>query len=234
MKMLYCSTVHAIPCLPKTETMSEITDFNPNAVKGLYGKTKAEATQAVLDMTRQGLDAMIALPSGIIGPSERKLSNIGQLISDFLCGSLTAYVDGGYNFVDVRDVANGIRGMMENWQSGECYILSGYEISVGDMMSEISKASGRKMLRTKLPYWFALGTSFFAEFYYFLLRKKPLYTYYSIQTLHGNCHFSNQKAREGLRFAPRPLQESLSDMTKWIIEHFVVKAGKKYKPCLFR
>jgi len=134
----------------------------------------------------------------------------------------------------VRDVANGIRGMIENWRSGECYILSGYEISVGGMMSEISKASGRKMLRTRLPYWFALGTSFFAEFYYFLMRKKPLYTYYSMQVLHSNCRFSNQKARDGIRFSPRPLQESLSDMTKWIMEHFVVKAGNRYKPCLFR
>ena len=234
MKMIYCSSVHAIPCLPKTETMAEITAFDPNRVKGFYSKTKAEATQHILDMTRRGLDAMIAFPSGIIGPSERRLSNIGQLISDYLCGGLTAYIDGGYNFVDVRDVASGIRGMIENWKSGECYILSGYEISVVDMISEISKASGRKMLRIKMPYWFALGTSYFAEFYYFILRKKPLYTHYSMQTLHSNCRFSNQKARDDIGFSPRPLQESLSDMTKWIMEHFVVKAGNKYKPCLFR
>jgi dihydroflavonol-4-reductase len=228
--MIYCSSVHAIPCLPKNETMTEIAYFDPDKVKGLYSKTKAEATKTVLDMTRQGLDAMVAFPSGIVGPNERKLSNIGQLISDFLCGSLTAYVDGGYNFVDVRDVANGIRGMIENWQSGECFILSGYEISVRKMISEIAQASGKKMLRTKLPYWFALGTSYFAEFYYFLLRKKPLYTHYSIQTLHSNCHFSNQKARDTIGFSPRPLQESLSDMTKWVMEHFMVKSGNKYKP----
>ncbi|MDR0324602.1 MAG: NAD-dependent epimerase/dehydratase family protein [Oscillospiraceae bacterium] len=230
MKMIYCSSVHAIPCLPKNETMTEITDFNPDKVKGLYSKTKAEATKTVLDMTRQGLDAMIAFPSGIIGPNERKLSNIGQLISDFLCGSLMAYVDGGYNFVDVRDVAGGIRGMIENWQSGECFILSGYEISVGKMISEIAGASGRKMLRTKLPYWFAMGTSYFAEFYYFLLRKKPLYTHYSMQTIHSNCRFSNQKARDKIGFSPRPLQESLSDMTKWVMEHFITKSGNRYKP----
>jgi dihydroflavonol-4-reductase len=232
-KMIYCSSVHAIPCLPNNEIMTEIADFDPDKVKGLYSKTKAEATGAVLEMTQQGLDAMIAFPSGIIGPNERKLSNIGQLISDFLCGSLTAYVDGGYNFVDVRDVADGICGMLEHWQSGECYILSGHEISVGKMISEIANASGRKMLRTKLPYWFALGTSYFAEFYYFLLRKKPLYTHYSMQTIHSNCHFSNQKARDKIGFSPRPLQESMSDMTKWIIAHFTVKVGKKYKPCLY-
>jgi dihydroflavonol-4-reductase len=89
------------------------------------------------------------------------------------------------------------------------------------------------MLRTKLPYWFALGTSYFAEFYYFLLRKKPLYTHYSMQTLHSNCRFSNQKARDKIGFSPRPLQESMSDMTQWIITHFTVKVGNKYRPCFY-
>ena len=229
-KLIYCSSVHAIPCLPKNEIMTERTDFDSVKVKGLYSKTKAEATKTVLEMIKQGLNAMIAFPSGIIGPYERKLTNIGQVICDFLCGELTAYVDGGYNFVDVRDVANGIYKMIENWKSGESYILSGYEISVGQMISEVAKASGKKMLRTKLPYWFALGTSYFAEFYYFIRRKKPLYTHYSVKTLRNNCSFSNQKARDNIGFYPRPLSESLFDMTNWIIENFLLKTGNKYKP----
>ena len=232
-KMIYCSSVHAIPCPSKTETITEISGFDPKKVKGLYSKTKAEATKYVLEMTRQGLDVMIAFPSGIIGPYERKLTNIGQLISDYLCGSITAYVGGGYNFVDVRDVAAGICSMVKNWKAGECYILSGYEITVGELLSEIAKTSGHKMLRTKLPYWFALGTSYFAEFYYFILRKKPLYTHYSMKTLKSNCHFSNQKARDDLGFSPRPLSISLADMTNWIMQHFVVKHGNKYRPCLY-
>jgi dihydroflavonol-4-reductase len=134
----------------------------------------------------------------------------------------------------VRDVANGIRGMIENWQSGECYILSGYEITVGQMLSEIAKASGRKMLRVKLPYWFVMGTSYLSEFYYFLLRKKPLYTHYSLQTLRSNCRFSNQKAIDEIKFSPRPYQESLTDMTHWIMEHFTVKTGNEYKPCEYK
>ena len=233
MKMIYCSSVHAMPCLPKNQTMTEITDFDSKKVKGLYSKTKAEATKVVLEMTQQGLDAMVVFPSGIIGPNERKLSNIGQLISDFLCGSLTAYVDGWYNFVDVRDVANGIRSMIENWKSGEGYILSGYEISIDQMLLEIAKTSGKKMLRTKLPYWFVMGTSYLSEFYYFLMRKKPLYTHYSLQTIRSNCRFSNKKARDEIGFSTRSVQRSLSDMTRWIMKHFTVKVGNKHKPCLY-
>ena len=234
MKLIYCSSVHAIPCLPGGETMTEIYDFCPDKVKGLYSKTKAEATKYVLEMISNGLDAMVVFPSGVIGPYERKISNIGQVIADYLCDSLKAYTDGKYNFVDVRDVVSGICAMVERWSPGECYILSGHEISVEQMLEVISKASGRDMLRVKLPYWFVLGTSYLSELYYLLLRKKPLYTHYSLQTLHSNCQFSNAKAKESLGFATRPLHESLSDMTRWIVDHFVVKAGDGYMQCTFK
>jgi len=169
-KMLYCSSVHAIPVLSDNQAMDEISNFSPGFVKGAYSKTKAEATKLVLDMANEGLDAMIAFPSGIIGPNEYQLSNIGQLITDFLCGGLKAYIDGKYNFVDVRDVADGICAMLENWHGGECYILSGHEVTVEEMLSTIAKASGQKMLRVKIPYWFVMGTSFLAEAYYVILR----------------------------------------------------------------
>ena len=123
--------------------------------------------------------------------------------------------------------------MMENWKSGEGYILSGHEISVEQMLSEIAKAGGKKMLRFKMPYWFLMGTSYFSELYYFLLRKKPLYTHYSLQTLRSNCSFSNKKARDEIKFSPRPIQESLSDMTKWIMARFTKKIGNKSVPCAF-
>jgi dihydroflavonol-4-reductase len=232
MKMLYCSSVHAMPCLPGRQTMRETRDFDPNKVKGLYGKTKAEATRAVLSM--EGLDAMVAVPSCVIGPNERSLSNIGQLIVDFLCGGLKAYIDGNYNFVDVRDVAHGMRRMLENWQSGECYILSGHEISVKEMLCGIAQASGLRMPRVKLPYWFVLGTSYLAEAYYRILRKRPLFTHYSMQTIRSNDRFSNQKAKSALGFANRPAQESLADMTRWMMDHFVTLVNGKYRPCAYR
>jgi dihydroflavonol-4-reductase len=234
MKMIYCSSVHALPCLPDHQSMMEITSFDPKKVKDTYSKTKAEATKLVLDMIEHGLDAVVVFPSGIIGPYERKTSNIGQLIIDFLCGDLWAYIDGQYNFVDVRDVANGILGAIEHSASGECYLLSGHVVSVEQMITEIAKASGHKMLRVKLPYWFALGASYFSEFYYFLLRKKPLFTHTSMKILRNNCNFSNQKARAKIGFTTRPFQESLSDMTHWIMAHFVVKNGKRYKPCSYK
>ena len=221
-KMVYCSSVHALPTLPNEETIVETEVFSPDSVIGAYSKTKAEATRLVLDMSQGDLNAMVAFPSGIVGPFERRLSNIGNLISDFLCGGLKAYIDGKYNFVDVRDVADGLCAMLSHWSKGECYILSGHVITVEEMISAIAKASGMKMLRIKIPFWLAMGTSYFSEVYYAILKRSPLYTRYSLQTLRSNCNFSNKKAMENIGFTSRPIGESLGEMTEWIRDHFIV------------
>ena len=93
-------------------------------MNGAYAKTKAEATQAVLDAARRGLNAVVVHPSGIIGPYNRSSNHIVQPIDMDISGKLPAGVVGGYDFVDVRDVAKGCLKAAEQGRSGECYILS--------------------------------------------------------------------------------------------------------------
>ncbi|MDR0285902.1 MAG: NAD-dependent epimerase/dehydratase family protein [Propionibacteriaceae bacterium] len=233
-RLLYCGSVHAIPVLPRPAVMAEPPTFSPRLVKGLYSQTKAEATRLVLGKVAAGLDAMVALPSGVIGPGERRPTNIGSLIVDLVCGRLTAFVDGQYNFVDVRDVADGITRMLDHWETGGCYILAGHEITVPEMLRVVAGASGRAMPRTRLPYWFVLATAHLSELYYHVRRQKPLYTHYSIKTLRANCRFSIQKAADAFGYSPRPAEISLTDMTRWIMDHFVEEARVKYRPCAFR
>jgi dihydroflavonol-4-reductase len=46
-KLLYVSSIHAMPTLPPGQMMTEIDDFDPDKVVGPYAKTKAEATAYV-------------------------------------------------------------------------------------------------------------------------------------------------------------------------------------------
>jgi dihydroflavonol-4-reductase len=228
-RLVYTSSVHAIPELPKTQTIVEVDHFDPDLVKGLYAKSKAMATKIVLDQKDSDLEVIVVHPSGVIGPFDYKLSNVSQVFLDFLCGRLTAYLRGGYNFVDVRDVAKGIRLAAELGKKGECYILSGSEITVKELLDEIALISGRKRIRTKLAFWFILSMSYLAEVYYKLAKQKPLFTHYSIITLDSNYHFSNEKAKRELGFTTRDMKESIKDTMDFAIENYLTKHGKKYK-----
>lgn len=228
-RLVYTSSVHAFPELPKDQVMREIDHFDPDLVKGIYGKSKALATQAVLDHKYCNLEVVVVHPSGVIGPADYKLSNVSQIFIDFLLGRLTAYLRGGYNFVDVRDVAEGIRLAAEKGRKGECYILSGSEISVKELLDEISRLSGRKPVKTKIAFWFILAMSYFAEAYYKIIKSKPLFTHYSIIVLNSNCHFSNEKAKRELGFTTRDIKESIRDAMQFAIDNYLVKHGNKYR-----
>lgn len=54
------------------------------------------------------MNACIIHPSGIIGPNDFGNSHLTQLIKEVANGKLFACVKGGYDFVDVRDVADGV------------------------------------------------------------------------------------------------------------------------------
>ena len=228
-RLIYTSSVHAIPELPKPQIQSEINEFNPSKVKGLYAKSKAEATKIVLEHKDGPMDVVIVHPSGVIGPYDYKMSNTSQMFIDFMLGRLTAYLKGGYNFVDVRDAAEGIRLACENGKRGECYILSGSEITVKELLDEIAKDSGKKKIKTKLAYKFILAMSYFAELYYKIVRQKPLFTRYSIIVLNSNCHFSNEKAKRELGYATRDIKETIKDTIEFTQARHLEKHDTVYR-----
>ena len=124
-KLVYVSTVHAIPEKPHGQVISEVDNLDPALVEGSYAKTKAEATQMVLDSARQrGLHASCVHPSGLCGPGDMQGGYLTQMFVDYDQGHIPAGVKGGYSFADVRDVAAGIVACLEKGRDGTSYILA--------------------------------------------------------------------------------------------------------------
>lgn len=217
-KLVYISTVHAIPELPGGAVIHEVDGFKPDDVIGLYAKTKAAATQLVLDAANDGLDATVIQPSGIIGPNDYGNGHLTQMIISYLNGSLTACVEGGYDFVDVRDVADGIIAATERGKKGECYILSNRYIPVKDLLGTLSRVTGGRTIRTILPMWFAKLTAPLAELYYKIRKESPLFTRYSLYTLTSNARFTNEKARRDLGYKARDISATLKDTVSFLIK----------------
>ncbi len=215
-KLVHVSSVHAIPELPSGQTISEISRFNPDDVIGLYAKTKSEATAYVLDAARNGLDASVVHPSGICGPYDYGHGHLTQLVIDWYKGHLTAGVRGGYDFVDVRDVAQGILACCDRGKPCECYILSGHLVSIPELFEMLHQITGHKRVKDFLPLWFVKLTAPLCECYYKLLRQTPLFTSYSLYTLQSNAHFTHQKATDALGYTSRPFEETLRDTVEWL------------------
>ncbi|CCX37930.1 nAD dependent epimerase/dehydratase family protein [Clostridium sp. CAG:1013] len=218
-KLIYVNSVHAIPEKPKGQTIREVRWFDPDQVEGQYAKTKAQAAQLVLEAVwHQKLNACIVQPSGMIGPYDYSGSHLTQLFLDLCSGQLRASVKGGYDFVDVRDVAQGILEACSRGRPGESYILSNRRVEIRELLDLISQAARRKKIKVVLPMWLARATAPLSELYYAALHQPPLYTSYSLYTLRANSQFSHHKATLELGYQPRELSETVEDTVSWLEE----------------
>lgn len=215
-KLVYISSVHAIPELPKGQIITEIKDFNPDKVLGPYAKTKAEATALVLEAVQKGLDASIVHPGGICGPLDYGPGHMTQLLMDYYKGKLTAGVHGGFDFVDVRDVASGVISCCRHGKAGECYILANRYISVRELLDVFHAVTGKRKIRLVLPLWLARISVPFYWIYYTLKGQRPLFSAYSLYTLSSNSAYSHEKARRELGYTVRPFFETVRDTVKWL------------------
>lgn len=223
-KLVHVSSVHAIEEKENAETITETKEFHPDKVEGLYAKTKAEATAYVFAAAEKGLDASVVFPSGIIGPYDKGRNHLVKLLIDFYNRRLTSIVKGGYDICDVRDVARGIVQCAKIGKKGEGYILSGAYTSVQNLIRTAHEVTGKKMIKSVLPLWFAKLSAPLAEAYYKMLKQPPLYTKYSLYALESNSNFSNEKAQKELNYKARSLKETVRDTFDWLKKHQVIKA----------
>ncbi len=216
-KLVHVSSVHAIPEKPKGEAIREVAHFDPDMVEGCYAKTKAEATQIVLDAAARGLDASVVHPSGISGPHDNGRGHLTTLVIDYCKHRLTAGLKGGYDFVDVRDVADGILKCCDRGRKGECYILSNRYCDVPELLEDLHEITGERRVKTFLPLWFIKAVAPLAEAYYKLRRQPPLFTAYSIYTLNSNANFTHEKARRELGYQVHySIRDTLRDTVGWL------------------
>ncbi|MEG0269675.1 MAG: NAD-dependent epimerase/dehydratase family protein [Clostridia bacterium] len=217
-RMVHVSSVHAIPDDDQSCVLSELNDFSADRVLGNYAKTKAEATQLVLNAAKEGFDAVVVHPSGIIGPYDSAGNHLVQMIRDYITGKLPACVHGGYDMVDVRDVALGCIEAALTGRRGECYILSNRHYEIKDVLRMVRHCAGGRALPT-LPMWLAKAFAPIFSFFAKLFGRRPLYTSYSLHALAGNDRFSHDKATMELRYQPRDLKFTIADTVDWLLSH---------------
>ena len=214
-RLVYVSSVHAIPESGQNATISEVEFFTREAVTGAYASTKAEASQEVMDAAKDGLDAVIVHPSGIIGPYDDGSNHIVQMIQMRLSGRLPAGVTGGYDFVDVRDVAKGCLLAAEKGKTGSCYILSNRYFSLRELLECVRRVVGGRRILC-IPIGFAKACVPLFAWIAKIRNTRPLFTRYALHTISSNDRFSHDKGTFELGYVPRDMQETIRDTIHWL------------------
>ena len=214
-RLVYTSSIHAFAEPPPGVVIDESIPCDPAKIPTEYGKSKAMATLEVLQAVSRGLDAVILFPTGMIGPYDFKPSETGQFILEFARGNIPVRVQGGFDFVDVRDVAQGHILAAERGRTGEKYILSGEWIAVDKLMGELSLATGVPVPRLCLSPGIAGAVASAAMLYGRILGKRPVLTRESLDILRSNSLVSKKKAETELGYSARPVRDAIRDTVEW-------------------
>jgi dihydroflavonol-4-reductase len=230
-RLIYVSSVHALADLPENQLIEETKDFPVPDLLGPYAISKSTATAVVYDGISRGLDAVIVFPSGVIGPYDYRLSEMGRLIRYLSTQGWVKLImsfDGAYNFVDVRDVADGLLAAARHGQAGEGYILSGHRVTLREIIRlERSALGQRQPAIFYAPRWMIRTAAWVTHAACRLLHIKPFFTPYSVSVLVSNSNLSHAKATESLGYEPRPLIDTFRDSILWMQEHGQIRKPRR-------
>jgi dihydroflavonol-4-reductase len=215
MRMVYTSSIHALGRPPQGVTIDEKVGFDPENPAGLYDRTKARASLRVLEEVSRGLDAVIVCPTGIVGPNDARVSEMGHLIRGWMHRRPHFVVRGAFDFVDVRDVARGMILAAERGVRGQTYILSGTRVSLRRLYEHVRRAAGHRAPALTVPFGLALRSVPATLAISRLLGLRAQYTTYSLETVVSNSVISRDKAQRELGYEPRSLRQSVADTVAW-------------------
>ncbi len=218
-RLVYTSSIHALARADHGTVIDERMPFDPENPAGPYDRTKALATLRVLEAVKEGLDAVVVCPTGVIGPYDFKRSEVGEMMLSWMKKSPSVSIQGKFDFVDVRDVAIGHILAAEKGRRGETYLLSGEQIQISTLRSLVQQYAGVDTLEIKFLSGFAAFVAPMAEFFYKITRTKPKFTRYSVETLRSNSVISSQKAKQELGYSPRRLMDSIKETVEWWIQN---------------
>jgi dihydroflavonol-4-reductase len=214
-RLVHCSSIHAYQDHSKGETIDESRALSIGPGQMPYDRSKAMGQAAVLEAVKDGLDAVIVNPTAVIGPYDFKPSRVGQTIIDIYRGRLPVLIDGGYDWVDVRDFASGAIAAEKMGRKGECYLLSGHWVHLLEVSAEIGRILGRKTVKAAAPLWLAKPASYFSLAWNALWGKNPRFTPAAVEAVGSHRFISHEKATRELRYTPRPFEDTLRETLKW-------------------
>jgi dihydroflavonol-4-reductase len=218
-RIVYCSTIGAIGLPSEGGPGTENTPVSLAQMAGHYKRSKYLAEQEVLRFAKEGLPVVIVNPSAPVGEGDVKPTPTGQMIVDFMKGRMPAYIETGMNIVDVDDVATGHFLAMEKGRVGERYILGCKNLMLYEVFEILSKLTGVKAPRLKLPRLAVLPLAYLNQWLANLTGLPPRIPLEGVKMAKYKMHYDCSKAVRELGLPQTPPEIALEKAVRWFRSH---------------
>lgn len=186
-----------------------------------YAKSKTDAERLARALQAQGGAVQITYPAAVLGPDDPKLCESNGALATFV-GKALPLTRSGFQFVDVRDIAQVHCALLEKTPHGDAtghrFILGGHYLPWRALASNLQQLTGRRPPAWPIPApvfrvlaWGMDGlqkvhpfsTQLTGEAVDFMTRWSP-------------ADSARVQAYTGLSF--RPAQQTLADTIAWLVQ----------------
>lgn len=222
-RVLYLASIFALAGGGADEVVDESSPYNLSDNPVPYFHAKRAAELDTRERVEQGsLPATFVYPCYCWGPGDARLSS-SQLLWLYLDRSIPLSFPGGWNLMDVRDAAWGLRTGLERGAPGERTIVGGENLTMDETFRRLDEELGLGRPSMTLPAplagplgaaarWLAPGMG---------LDRQAAW----IASQHW--YYSSEKARRDWGYQPRDLAGTVRDAAAWFLDHGMVSDGRR-------
>ncbi len=227
-KVVYTSTTGTIgfsadPGAPADESHRN-TDPHTAYVRGKIAAEK----EAFAVAARTKLAMSTIHPGLILGPRFFKVSESVKQIADFVNQGAPAYFDGGFDIVDVEDVARCSLLAMEKGGDRERYIASGEHMTIKHAFETLGELTGLKAPSLRLPTPVLRVAAGLMEIGAKVTGGRPMLDRHQVDEFAGKfSYFDSGKAERELGYTYLPARTVLARTVAWLVDRGFVEEKRK-------
>ncbi|HEV3006379.1 MAG TPA: HpnA protein, partial [Pirellulales bacterium] len=175
------------------------------------------------DLATQGLDAVVVNPAYMLGPWDWRPSS-GRMLLAVARGYLHWAPAGGNDFCDARDVAAGVLAAAERGKTGRRYILGGEAMTYLEAWRLFAQVAGVapptcSIGRCALSRGVVHAMGLAGNLWGWMTGREPDVNSAATSLSLVEHHFSTERARSELGYAPRPVRQTVEAAWLWFQEH---------------
>ncbi len=218
-RVVYTSTVGCVGIPGDGRPGTEDHPVALSDMAGAYKRSKFMAEQVALDYADRGLNLVIVNPTAPMGELDLKPTPTGKIIVDFMRGAMPAYIDTGLNLIDVRDVARGHLLAAERGVRGQRYILGARNMTLREILQELSRLTERRAPSIRVPYEIALAYAGVTTALSRLTGREPRVPLEAVRMAAKKMFVRTDKAVKKLGFQAAPVEDALQRAIRWFREN---------------
>jgi nucleoside-diphosphate-sugar epimerase len=201
--------------LPSAATITH--DSPLGKTRAPYARSKAASEAIAREIQASGASVTIVSPTSVWGPNDPSCGESCRLLSVLLRNRAPFLIPGGLPITDVRYVAAALAAAVEPGKGPRRFLIGGHDTTWRDLIGTLRRLTGRRLPEMPTPKVAALGAARVLDVVQRIVPGRAPFGREAIEIGTQDIRTDDSFARTELGVEPIPLEETLTDMIRWMV-----------------